>query len=165
MSGEGLRVRLRTISEKRASMQAYDALRRTGRVARALVIAELHDGGFEVLGQGLTPEQIARSLVVAAGALRHHDASRQAPRPEAHEQPVAVGERTGITRGERAIRLDADGIMVPPPGETFISCGACQHPRWYVLHTAADDVPARIACSHCGNEVVMIRVQHEGGRA
>lgn len=163
--GAGRAVRFRTASDKKKALAQYDELRRSGRVARAVVIAELKDEGYQVLGQGMDPDQIAQSLMVAAEALAQVDKARQAPRPEPHQEPERRGERTGIARAAKEITLNADGVMVPPPGENFVSCGECDHPRWYVLHANADDVPARFACAHCGNEVKMLRVRHEAGRA
>ena len=163
--GAGRPIRFRTASDKKKALAQYDELRRSGRVARAVVIAELHDESYQVLGQGMSPDQIAQCLVVAAEALAHVDQTRQTPHPEPHQEPEKRGERTGIKRASKEITFDAEGVMVPPPGENFVSCGECNHPRWYVLHTNADDVPARFACAHCGNEVKLLRVRHEAGRA
>lgn len=165
MSAPKRQVRFRTSSDRKKALAQYDELRRSGRVARAVVIAELKDESYQVLGQGMDPDQIAQSLMVAAEALAHVDKARQAPRPEPHQEPEVRGERVGQTRPVKEITLDAGGLMVPPKGETIVSCGECNHPRWYVLHHRADETPARYACAHCGNEVKMLRVQHEAGRA
>jgi hypothetical protein len=61
--------RLQSSSNAAKTWAQYDALRRDGRVVRAVVVAERTDGGFSVLGNAANPTQMARLLVVAAEAL------------------------------------------------------------------------------------------------
>lgn len=164
MNKQRRQVRLRTASDKKKAMAQYDELRRAGRVARAVVIAELHDNSWQVLGQGMSPEQIAESLMVAATALKQVPQPDNRPRLEPHEEPVRRGEHNRSKARAKEIGTDEEGNMVPPQGEHIISCGECNHPRWYVLHRD-DESPARYACAHCGNEVKMLRMHHEAGRA
>lgn len=161
----GRPVRLRATSDKKKALAAYDEMRRGGRVARALVIVESHSGHIDVLGQGLKMEDIAELLLVSMQTVAHLDEQRKELRPEPHQAPISVGAKAGPARKEREITTAPDGTMQPPPGETIISCGECQHPRWYVLLREADNNPARFACAHCGNEVKQIPVFHAEGRA
>jgi hypothetical protein len=167
MSDEPKRqVRFRTAaSDKRKALEHYQDLRRSGASKRAVVISEAEDGAITVLGQMLTPDEIAMLLLVAADALALIHTKRTEHKPEPHHQVISVGEHSQGTIPKRGITLDADGVMVPPAGETIISCGLCHHPRWYVLMHLADEQPSRYACGHCGNEVVMHRIAHAEGRA
>lgn len=158
-------VRVRTAAAEAKARRQYEELRDSGRVERAVVIAELAGGEVAVLGQEVTPHELGRLMVAAAGGvgevLARDRAERSRLRLEPHQEP----ERRGVHNGHPAVmrpavKRDADGIMVPPFGENFVSCGECGHPRWYVLHTNADDQLARYACAHCGNEV--LNVPREG---
>lgn len=164
---QGVRFRLRTAGrDKKKALEHYQELRRDGKVERALVIAEDKDGTITVLGQMLTPNEIAELMLWAARGLEHLMERHNEPRREAHETPAVPGEVVGITNPSRAITTGEDGTLVPPPGEHFISCGECNHPRFYVTDPIAEDgVPARLSCGHCGNEIIIHRVYHEEGRA
>jgi hypothetical protein len=154
--------RFQSTLDKSKSLQQYNDLRRAGKVAKAVVIAELKDGSYHVLGQNLTPEEMAPMLVVAADALTHAEANRRLVKLIAHQEPVQRGEWNRGKPMTKKIKTDANGNLVPPPGENFISCGECNHPLWHVLHHNADHTQSRVACSHCGNEVVTITVWAEG---
>jgi hypothetical protein len=159
-------VRIRTAArDRRKALEHYQDLRRAGKIKRAVVIAELTDESFTVLGQMLEPSEIAQLLFVAVEALQHIDAKRTQPTLEPHEEPLRRGTPTRGTLPPRKITHDADGVMVPPEGENIISCGECSHPRWYVLLNNVDETPARYACAHCGNEVVFHQIMHRGGTA
>lgn len=158
-------VRFRTASDKKKAMAQYDELRRAGRVERAVVIAELKDGSFRVLGQGMSPEQIGQSLVIAADALAHVEQQAKEIRPEPHIEPEKRGEHNLAKPAPRAISMAEDGTFIAPAGENFISCGECDHPRWYILHDDSGDRQSRMACAHCGNEVVSLAIYHPTGRA
>lgn len=164
---EGQRVRVRTAgNDRRKALAHYHELRRSGRSKRAVVISESEEGEVTVLGQMLGQDGIARLLLVAANAMSQIAGEQLKPRREPHQEPAGVGEPSrGGALPQRGITLDAEGIMVPPAGETIISCGQCRHPRWYVLFTTADERPSRYACAHCGNEVVVRRIDHAEGRA
>ena len=159
----GRLVRLRTASNKAKAFAQYEELRRSGQVKAAVVIAELNDGSWQVLGQRMTPGEMAQALVVGAEGLSHVEGNRAVERivikPEPHQAPLSTGETAGLSLKAKAITTDAEGILVPPYGENFISCGECKHPRWYVLHTDADDQISRVACAHCGNEVIQVPVE------
>jgi len=166
MADERRPVRVRTAaSDKRKALEHYQDLRRSGKSKRAVVISEAENGDVTVLGQMLKPEEIAGLLVVAADALAHVGNEQRKPRLEPHHEPISIGEHSQGTIPKRWITLDAEGIMVPPAGENIISCGECHHPRWYVLFNNVDEMPARYACAHCGNEIVMHRIVHSEGRA
>ena len=157
--------RFQTAVDRTKAMRQYETLRRAGVVTRAVVIAELKDGSFHVLGQNLTPEEIAPLLMVGADALQHAEANRRLVKLVAHQEPERRGEHNQQKPRPRTIKTAPDGTLIPPPGENFISCGECNHPTWFVLHRDADDTTSRYACSHCKNEVAEIRVAHRGGTA
>jgi hypothetical protein len=159
-------IRVRTAaSDRRKALDHYQELRRSGKSKRAVVISEAEDGEVTILGQMLKPDEIAGLLLIAADAIAHIGTEQRKPKLEPHHQVISVDEHSQGTIPKRGITLDAEGIMVPPDGENIISCGQCHHPRWYVLHNNADDMPSRYACAHCGNEVVMHRIVHGEGRA
>lgn len=156
MSEQGPRVRLRTAVEKKKALAHLTELRMSGQLARALVIAELKNGDFLVLGQEMKPFEIPKALFMAMEALKAADSVRLQLKTEPLEYSVAMGET--VNPGERIrpkITKDAAGTLVPPEGESFISCPECRHPKYHVL---VPDDPllqhvTRIACAHCGNEV------------
>jgi hypothetical protein len=161
----GIRTRLRTLRDRERSFALFDELRRSGRIAKSVIIAEMQDGSVQVLGMSMTARQIAPLLVIAADALTQADEHRKILRLESHEEPAERGEHNQAAPREREITTDADGILAPPPGENFASCGECGHPRWYVLGRNGSEAIARLACGHCGNEVKMLRVDHAEGHA
>jgi hypothetical protein len=145
--------RIQTAANKAKALKQYEALRRANVVQRAVVIAELKDGSFHILGQELTPTEIAPLLLVASDALVQADANRKIVRLVAHVEPERRGVHNEQAPRRREIKTAADGTLIPPKGENFISCGECSHPTWYVLHYDEHDTQSRIACAHCGNEV------------
>jgi len=156
------RVYLKTAAMKNRALKQYDDLKRSGAVRKAIVVAELNDGSFQVLGQMLKPFEMAPLLVVAAEALAQADAERMIVRLEVHEEPAIRGKRNEQPPRRPEIIHKSDGSMDPPRGENFISCGECNHPRWYVLHYDVMDSLSRYACAHCGNEVKLIRSSEVG---
>jgi hypothetical protein len=165
MSDQPQPSRLQTALDRAKAMKQYETLRRSGMVSKAVVIAELKDGSFHILGQNLTPAEIAPLLMVGADALVHADADRRIVKLVAYQEPEQRGEPNRAKPRPRTITQDADGVLVPPPGENFISCGECNHPTWHVLHHNDTDTTSRYACAHCGNEVAEIRITHPPGRA
>lgn len=157
--------RLQTALDRAKALKQYETLRRSNMVVQAVVIAELKDGNYHVLGQNLTPEQIAPMLVVAAEALEAAEQNRKLVKLVAHQEPAKRGEWNRSKPRAKQIKAAADGTLVPPPGENFISCGECSHPMWFVLHHTNNDTQSRVACAHCGNEVVNIRIDHREGSA
>jgi hypothetical protein len=159
--------RFRSAADKSKALHQYQELKRSGRVAKAVVVAEMKDGSFEVLGQELTPREIGPLLFVAAEALVAADADRKIVKLRARVEPAKRGERVGVRLPDREITRAPDGVLIPPEGENFMSCGECAHPSFHVLNFNDDDggVPARLACSHCGNEIKLHRVMHRGGTA
>jgi hypothetical protein len=79
MSEEERRVRLRLSSDRRKALQQYDDLRRTGRLDSAVILCDMKDGSFQVLGQGMDLAQIAQSLVIAAQTIANAEQMRQQP--------------------------------------------------------------------------------------
>lgn len=155
----GRRVRLRTAAtDKRKALEHYQDLRRSGRVSRAVVIAEDRNGDITVLGQMLKPSDIAELLLLASGSIDAVDAARERPTRENREEPFRRGEHNGQPERQRDVTWAEDGTMVPPPLENIISCGECHHPRWYVLHYNANDRTSRYVCAHCGNEVKIMEL-------
>lgn len=165
MSGGTPVLRVRIAKGWDKALTQYQELRRTKGVRKGIIVAELADGSYQVLGQGAKPDELPGLLLVAADALGHVEAQRTAITPEPHQEPVRRGEHNRAKPLPKAITRADDGTLVPPPGENFVSCGECHHPRWYVLHHDDGATPARIACAHCGNEVVSIRLDHAEGHA
>jgi hypothetical protein len=148
-----VRARLRTAKEHNKALAQYDDMRAVGRVKKAIVIVERHDGDIEILAQFLTPMEMGPLLLAAAQALEHADAGRRVVRLIAHQEPVTRGVHNQSAPMRKEITEAPDGMLIPPKGENFISCGECAHPTWFVLHHDAYDTPSRTACAHCGNEV------------
>ena len=154
------RARLRTAVEKKKALAQLSELRMSGKLRRSMVIAELTDGDFLVLGQEMKPHELPKMLHIAAMAIESADSVRLQLKSEPLEYSIALGETTNP--GERIrpkITRDAAGYMVPPEGESIISCPECRHPRYYVLVPEDPLGPpvSRIACAHCGNEVAWVR--------
>ena len=157
--------RIQTALDRTKAMKQYETLRRSNMVTKAVVIAELKDGSFHVLGQNLTPEEIAPLLVVGAESLTAVESNRRIVKLVVHQEPEKRGEHNRAKPRAKQITKDAEGVLVPPPGENFISCGECHHPTWHILHYNDSDQTSRYACSHCGNEVVNIPITQPPGHA
>lgn len=158
MSDQGARARIRTATERKKALAQLQELRSQGKVAKALVIIERTDGDFEVLAQEMRPYEVPRALYVATMAIQQAEAARTATTPEPLQFSVALGGV--VNEGDRIrpkVTRGPNGALVPPPGETLISCPVCSHPRYYVLVGTADTplagLVARLSCAHCGNEV------------
>lgn len=165
MANEPKPSRLQTAQDGAKALKQYEALRRSNMVRKAVVVAELKDGSYHILGQQLVPAEMAPLLMIGAEALAFADADRQVVKLVARQEPERRGIHNQSKPRARAITKDADGVLVPPPGENFVSCGECHHPTWHVLHFNDRDQQSRIACAHCGNEVVGIRIDHPEGHA
>lgn len=164
------RVRFRTAEAWPKALTHYEELRAGGKLKQALVIAEDHTGHITVMAQGMRPHQAQALVLLGAQAIVASLEDHNAPRPETHQEPLSHGPKVGITTPEaqRGITKNAEGVLVPPPGETIISCGECFHPRWIVTMPAVDDgtaVPCRLACAACGNEMIFHRIHHAEGQA
>jgi hypothetical protein len=158
-------VRFRTAAhDKRKALEHYQDLRRAGKSKRAVVISEGEDGTVTVLGQMLKPHEIGQLLLIAADALSHAEEGRTIAKLESHQEPHRRGERVGRAR-KPEVTYAPDGTLIPPEGENLISCGECNHPRWYIFHRNETDDLARYSCAHCGNEVKAIPIFHAEGRA
>jgi hypothetical protein len=164
MSIGGTRVRLRVSADRRTALLQYDEMRRMARVDKAVVLCSLKDGSFQVLGQGMTLDEIGQALLLASSGLESAAAQRNAVAFETHQEPLVRGIHTMGKPILKTIGTGPGGELVPPPGEGFASCGECNHPKWFALH-GADGALSRIACAHCGNEVVNLRIGHVEGHA
>lgn len=154
---EGPRVRIRTAVERKKALAQLTELRMSGQLARSVIIAELKNGDFIVLGQEMAPHEIPRAICAATMGLQAAEETRHRLTREPLEYSVALGGES--SPGERIrpkITKDAQGTLVPPDGENFISCPVCTHPRYYVTAFNDEQMPhpiARLSCAHCGNEV------------
>jgi len=157
--------RFQTALDRTKALKQYETLRRSGVVTKAVVIAELKDGSYHILAQNMRAHEMAPMLVVAAEALTQADADRTMVKLVAHKEPERRGVHNQSKPRAKEIKTGTDGVLIPPAGENFVSCGECNHPTWFVLHHNADDTQSRIACGHCGNEVVNLRITHPEGRA
>jgi hypothetical protein len=153
------------MTDKKKALDQYQELRRTGRTDSAVVVCDMKDGSLQILGQGKSLAEIAIALVAALTAIEPQLDQQNAPKLEPREEPIGRGEVVGITKRTRDIKTAPDGTLQPPPGENFISCGECHHPRWYVLNHNDEDIPSRFACAACGNEIVLHRIFHGEGTA
>lgn len=159
-------VRMRTSSkDKKKALDHYQELRRSGRVSRAVVIVEDPENNITILGQMLTPDEVKRLIDTAQFGVSHILEKQREIRREDLDPFISDRGRAGPARKVQEITVSQDGTLVPPPGEHFIGCGECNHSRFYVLMRDDDDQPARYSCSHCGNELKMIRSYHESGSA
>jgi hypothetical protein len=150
--------RFQTAAEKTKALRQYETLKRSGMVVKAVVIAELKGGDFHVLGQNLTPMEMAPLLLVASEALSQAEAQRRVVKLVARVEPERRGEHNKAPSRAKRIRKAPDGVLIPPKGENFVSCGECSHPQWHILHDDATDTTTGYACSHCGNEVQVLKV-------
>jgi hypothetical protein len=159
--------RVRTAADKKKALGIYDQMRREGKVARSLVVVERHNGHLDLLGQGLRLNEMADLIMASAQAVASAAEQQNAPRREAAAEPAEHGPVVGLTTPEhqRGMTTDAEGLLVPPAGETLISCSLCSHPRFHVTIVEADQLPGRVACAHCGNEIIFHRMHHPEGRA
>lgn len=98
--------RLRTAMDPRKAFRQYDEMRRTGKLERALIIAETADGHFHLLGQMTDPAGCARLCMVAAEALAQVPEDQRGPAPVESNppppppppvQPVRVGRQPVFT--------------------------------------------------------------------
>lgn len=151
-----VRARLRTAMDHNKALAQYEDMRARGKVRKAVVIVERDDGDVEILGNALTPMAMGGLLYIAADALTHADGARKVLRLVAHQEPAKRGVHNHGAPGTKEITKAADGTLIPPKGENFVSCGECAHPTWFVLHHDADDSQSRMACAHCGNELKML---------
>jgi hypothetical protein len=161
------RVRIRTATERKKALSQLTELRSQGKVGQALVIILRTDGDIEVLAQEMRAYEVPRLLYAATMALEHAEQGRVTFTREPLEMPLGWGEIANP--GDRIrpkITTNADGIQVPPPGESIISCAVCHHPRYFVCvgdtGTPSDGLPIRLACGHCGNEVSFSRDDWQG---
>lgn len=158
-------VRIRTAEQRKKALAQLAELRANGQVESALVIVQRKDGDIEVLGQEMRPYEVPRLLYAATMAIQDAEGGRVAAKLEPHVMPLSWLGLAGPARKTKEVITSADGTLVPPPGEHFISCGECRHPRFYVLFDEKNDSPRRFSCAHCGNEIKMIQVHHGEGRA
>jgi hypothetical protein len=102
----GVPIRIKTVADRRKGLKAYEELVRKGQIDNAIVIAELTNGrGMQILAQGLTPEEMMRTLYLATTAVVEADKEHKflgaqgvvppsppppPPKPEA-EKPAAPG--------------------------------------------------------------------------
>jgi hypothetical protein len=89
--------RLRTAMDPRKAFRQYDELRRTGKLKRALIIAETADGNYTVLAQMTDPVGAAGLCMVAAEALAQvpEDKRGVAPGESTPPPPVRPAVRAG----------------------------------------------------------------------
>jgi len=62
-------IQIRVADERKLALAQYQDLRRQGRVETAVVLCEMKDGSFQILGQGQDLEQVGRTLVTAMQAV------------------------------------------------------------------------------------------------
>lgn len=155
---------VRTREREAAANETLTGLLKAGRLRGAAVILRFADRA-EVFGHTMKPWTLTKILTEATIRLMQHGEQAMRPVREAHQEPDSVGETVGITTPTQAITSAPDGTLIPPPGETIISCGACHHPRFYATVNEADGHIGRLSCAHCGAEIVLHRIHHEAGRA
>lgn len=126
----GMPIRITTVADRRKGLRAYEDLVRKGQIDSALVIAEMTNGrGMQILAQGLTPEEMMRTLYMATTAVVEADQTHKflgaqgvvppkappppPPKPEA-ERLAAPGTMAAVWQGY------AKHVMPPdaPPIQT-----------------------------------------------
>src|SRR5262249_20620176 len=149
----------------------YEELRARGDLRRAVIICEAKDGDFQVLAQGMNLEEIAGALMAAAAGVTHaretelgraRETKLGDPAPESGPPPKS--ERTGRKR-EPEIKRDADGNLTLPHGETFVVCAECGATKWFATIQEFVGALGRLACTSCGNELLMTQSLHSEGHA
>lgn len=161
------KVRFRSSGDSEKQAARSQELITSSDVLETIVIAKKTDGNYEFLTQGMSLDGICKMLMLAAETVSNIQEGNNSLTFEAHHQPENVGAISGPPLRKKCIRVDEDGTLVPPSGENIISCGECQHPRWYITLHNNSQSPARFACAHCGNEVAIIPIHshHTPGRA
>jgi ribosomal protein S27AE len=157
-------VRLQASSDPAKQKRQRQELFNSGSVATHVILAQLKDGGFHIVSMGMKPEDIGLALVAAAEGLVHHRGQESAIRLRAQgigeTMNPGTGSYAGPARKQREVGTDAAGNLKPPPGESFIRCGECENPGFFIANHEADDTPARFVCAKCGNEIKLLRVTH-----
>jgi hypothetical protein len=160
-------VRIQLTSDRKKAKRQYEELMRSGQFDRAVIIAELtRDRGYHVLGQGMSIDDIPRALLATAEVLKvavEHDNHPRHGKIAGVSAGLEVG-RAGPVLKDRAVTKDADGLLHPPKGETFLTCGECQSSSWYITCDGFDQ-PQRWVCTNCQNEVILRRDVHPEGNA
>jgi len=165
------KVRLRTA---RAQGKARDQLRellRDTSLIQTLVIARNAKDEWTVLVGGLRAQEVGGALVVGAETLdiliEHENKVDGGNGPVRLDFSAPVegppGERLGRKRVPEVTK-DAEGNLISPTGEAWMSCAECGCNRWFVT-VREDGAPGRQACIRCGNEIVQLQMQHTEGRA
>jgi hypothetical protein len=161
-------VRIQLTSDRKKAKRQYEELMRSGQFEKAVIIAELtNDRGYHVLSQGMTLDDIPKALFATVKVLDETTKHQQIPRAGMNFGVSAGFEvgRAGPALKDRAVTKDADGLLHPPPGQTFVTCGECESSSWYMT-LDANDQPVLMVCTKCQNEVKMRRdVHHSGGTA
>jgi hypothetical protein len=66
---EPRQISIRVADDRKLALSQYQDLRRQGRVETAVVLCDMKDGAFQILGQGQTLEQIGATLMTAIRAV------------------------------------------------------------------------------------------------
>lgn len=161
-------VRFQLTTDRKKAKRQYEELMRSGQFDKAVIIAELTKGrGYHVLAQGMSLDDIPKALFATVTVLDAADKDQKIPKAEkdfGFGAGIEMG-RAGPAIQQRAVTQDAEGLLHPPPGQTFLTCGECRSSSWYITCDAEGD-PTRWVCTHCQNEVALRRdVHHDGGRA
>lgn len=160
-----------TTSDKTKALRQYEALKASGKIEAALVIAVV-PGGYHLLGQGLSLQEIGVIIAEAgSGVINLMRQQRAADRefkindPLPIEGPPKKDPNNFGRKREAEVGRAKDGTLIPPPDEEFVACGECGSGKFYVTDNKADHFPARYVCTSCGNEIKLVRVSHPTGSA
>jgi hypothetical protein len=131
-----------------------------------MVIATMRGGDVHVLGQGMSLADMASALLAAAKGLAF--ARKMDDRLVLRAEGIGVTLNPGSTpiMGKAvapAHKTAPDGTLIPPDGETFLRCGECEAPGFFITQQVDGLAIGRAICARCGNELVMHR--HFGGEA
>ncbi len=160
-------VRLQAAGDRDKQRRQRAALMNSGQVVRHAIIAQLKDGSYHVLGQGMNIDDLGRAMLAASHAVINAGISEDEIKLRAQGVGVTLNPGPdGDLHRPIAPRhhIADDGTLIPPEGESFIRCGECQNPSWYITHTD-DGHPGSNICIRCGNNLRWRRMLRREGRA
>lgn len=160
-------VRIQASTDKKKAKRQYEDLMRAGQLDSAMIIGRLtRDRGYHVLSQGMSPTDMTQAIRATVEVLAKVAEEQRLPMAEKTfglSAGLEVG-RAGPALKDRLVTKDAGGLLHPPKGQTFMTCGECQSSSWYMT-LDADDQPILMVCTSCQNEVKWRRdVMHQPPR-
>jgi hypothetical protein len=158
-------VRLQATSDVRKARRQYEELWRKNQIAEAVIIARLtRDRGWHILSQGMKVDAIPMALYACMQGVEkalelhpehgHPQEIKLTPHGIGQTLDPDVGREDTQPSIKPEVKTASDGTLIPPKGETFIRCGECNNPSYFItVFETGHGLPARLCCTKCGNEV------------